>query len=266
MILEINAFWGVPFVLDTFGINFLFDSRWYVQLSNMARLVWWNFRSYLCYHHHRCFWDRWFTLICFPKANHLGSYIFLSKVSGIKYQTLQKGLQDTWGTTVSINSIPLPIRLKRHLPKRNLREKHRIELGKNWVAVFCWETNGQWWCYKKEVYNSISICFCLQRRDWKRSFWSGIPFHSKKATLLQLGESLLFTRITKRSPVMNFTFRMVPPCKSGWYCELWRASSISGAELESKSWEYKGTPQSPPQEISLKKGLIRWFFGGLVIL
>ena len=65
---------------------------------------------------------------------------------------------------------------------------------------------------------------------------------------------------------MNFTFRMVPPWKSGWYCELWRASSISGAELESKSWEYKGTPQSPPQEISLKKGLIRWFFGGLVIL
>ena len=109
--------------------------------------------------------------ICYPKANHLGSYIFLSKVCGIKYQTLQKGLQDTWGTTVSIDCLffwnqpfgPLPIRLKKHLPKRNLREKHRIELGKNWVAVFCWETNGQWWCYKKEVYNSISICFCLQR-------------------------------------------------------------------------------------------------------
>ena len=76
---------------------------------------------------------------------------------------------------------PLPIRLKKHLPKRNLREKHRIELGKNWVAVFCWETNGQWWCYKKEVYNSISICFGLQRRDWKRSFWPGIPFHSQKS-------------------------------------------------------------------------------------
>lgn len=93
------------FVLDTFGINFLFDSRWYVQLSNMARLVWWNFRSYLCYHHHRCRLGQMIHwTICFPKANHLGSYDFFFKACGIKYQTLQKGLQDTWGT-VSIDCL-----------------------------------------------------------------------------------------------------------------------------------------------------------------
>ena len=100
---------------------------------------------------------------------------------------------------------------------------------------------------------------------WRVQGFLGLyKFH--KATLLQLGESLLFTRITSTHQWWT--------SHSGWYHPENQDGTVSCDELlrflVRNSNQNRGNtrvlPNPPPQEISLKKGLIRWFFGGLVIL